>query len=137
MAAKMPIDILIVDDNADVRAALMAVLRPAFVVLEAPDGESALALIAREKPRLVLLDVSMPGLGGIEVLARARALDPSLLVLMLTSHQDTELVARALTLGAAEFVTKPFDADRIRAEVGNLLRPPRRNEGDQPWRHSP
>ena len=133
----MPAKILIVDDNADVRIALSAVLRHAFVVLEAPDGEKALALIAKEKPRLVLLDVSMPGLGGLEVLARARAHDPSLLVLMLTSRQDVDLAVRALTLGAAEYVTKPFDADYIRAEVENLLRPPSKSAGDPPWRHAP
>ncbi len=133
----MTAKILIVDDNSDIRAALSRVLSPKFAVLEAPDGEKALALIEQEKPKLVLLDVSMPGLGGIEVLKRARAKDPSLLVLMLTSHQDVDLAAQALTLGAAEFVTKPFDADYIRAEVENLLHPPRKGAGDPPWSHAP
>jgi DNA-binding response OmpR family regulator len=133
----MPAKILIVDDNADVRSALNAVLRPEHVVFEASDGATALALIVSEKPRLVLLDVSMPGMGGIEVLERARALAPSLLVLMLTSRQDVDLAARALTLGAAEFITKPFDAGEIREEVDQLLRPPRKHAGAPPWRHAP
>ncbi|NNN05844.1 MAG: response regulator [Elusimicrobia bacterium] len=72
--------ILIVDDDADVRAVLAATLRPIFRIVEAADGATALDLIAHEQPRLLLLDVSMPGLGGLEVLrkARARAIHPCL-----------------------------------------------------------
>ena len=133
----MTAKILIVDDNSDSRSSLKAVLRPPFLVLEAPDGETALAVIAAEKPRLVLLDVSMPGMGGLEALKRALALDPSLLILMLTSHHDVDLAARALTLGAAQFITKPFDAGAIRAEVASLLNRPRKRAEDPPWRHAP
>ncbi|MFI5349504.1 MAG: response regulator [Elusimicrobiota bacterium] len=132
----MPEKLLIVDDEADVRVALARVLRGPYVVLEAPDGEKALSLIAREKPRLVLLDVSMPGMGGLEVLERALAMNPSLLVLMLTSREDADLAARALTLGAAEFVTKPFDASFIRKEVLRLLKPQGRPQEEPPWRHA-
>ena len=133
----MTAKILIVDDDADVRAALSAVLRPSFAVLEAPDGEKALSLIAQENPVLVLLDVSMPGVSGIEVLKKARAQNPSLRILMLTSHHDIDLAAKALTLGATEYITKPFDAGYIRTEVEFQLRPLHQGTGDPPWRHAP
>ena len=133
----MTAKILIVDDDADVRAALSAVLRPSFAVLEALDGEKALSLIAQENPVLVLLDVSMPGVNGIEVLKKARAQNPSLRILILTSHHNINLAVKALTLGATAYVTKPFDADYIRTEVEALLRPVRKSAGDPPWRHAP
>jgi DNA-binding response OmpR family regulator len=128
----MPAKILIVDDDPDLRGSLAAVLRSAFSVLEAAAGAEALALIKTERPRLVLLDVTMPGMDGLEVLAAAKVLDSDLIVVMLTSHHEIEIASRALNLGAAEYVTKPFAADSIRAEVLRLLSR-RDSEDDRPW----
>lgn len=128
--------ILIVDDNDDLRNSLARVLAPYFRVLTAADGEEALALLRAERPQLTLLDVSMPGLSGLEVLAAAKRADPALIVIMLTSRHDIELAAAALDLGAVEFVTKPFDADCIRAAISRLLDPAPPPEG-RPWRVAP
>ncbi len=132
MAAK----ILIVDDDADLRRALAIVLRSLFTVLEASGGLEALALLKEERPSLVLLDVSMPGMSGLEVLAAAKDAHPGLVVVMLTSRKDVELAIRALNLGAVEYVTKPFDADYIRAEIARLIGPPGSSSG-RPWRTRP
>ena len=129
----MSIKILIVDDDADLRSSLASVLAPLFGVIEASNGASALDIIKRERPRLVLLDVSMPGMSGLEVLEAARALDPSTIVVMLTSQKEIDMACQALSLGAVEYVTKPFDADYIRGEVSRLLGAPKPSN-DKPWR---
>jgi DNA-binding NtrC family response regulator len=133
----MAVKILIVDDDADLRSSLAAVLRPLFKVLEASNGAEALDVLKKERPRLTLLDVSMPGMSGLEVLAAAKASDPALIVVMLTSQQDIEIAAKALNLGATEYVTKPFDADYIRAEVSRLTGAPDEPSNDKPWRVVP
>ena len=133
----MPVKILIVDDDPDLRTSLAAVLNPLFTVFAASSGAEALDVLKKERPRLVLLDVSMPGLTGLEVLAAAKAADPALLVVMLTSQQDIEIAAKALNLGASEYVTKPFDADYIRAEVSRLTGSPDEPSNDKPWRVTP
>ena len=132
----MPATILIIDDDVDLRNSLAAVLRPMFKVLEASGGAQAIDVIENERPRLALLDVSMPGMNGLEVLTAAKALDPALIVVMLTSHQDIEIAAKALNLGATEYVTKPFDADYIRAEIFRLASPGE-PLNDRPWRMVP
>jgi DNA-binding NtrC family response regulator len=128
--------ILLVDDDDDLRGALAVVLSPLFRVLEASNGKDALALLSRERPRLALLDVSMPGMSGLEVLAAAKAAAPALVVVMLTSQQDLEIAGKALNLGAIEYVTKPFDADYIRAEVSRLVGP-KEPANDRPWKVVP
>jgi putative two-component system response regulator len=128
--------ILIVDDDADLRDALAIILEPLFRVIAASGGAEALELLKKERPRLMLLDVSMPGMSGIEVLAAAKTAVPALIVVMLTSQQDVELAAKALSLGAKEYVTKPFDADYIRAEVSRLIAPDKPADG-RPWKVAP
>jgi len=132
----MPETVLIVDDDDDLRRALAAVLSPLFEVIEACNGSEALQRIGTARPRLVLLDVSMPGMSGLEVLAAAKAAVPALIVVMLTSQQDIELAAKALRLGAVEYVTKPFDADYIRAEASRLIGP-KEPANDRPWKVVP
>jgi DNA-binding NtrC family response regulator len=132
----MAIRILIVDDDADLRSSLVHVLSSSFGVLEAANGEEALYILKLEHPPLMLLDVSMPGMSGLEVLEAAKALNPALIVVMLTSQQDIDIAARALNLGASEYITKPFDADYIRAEVTRLTGKPDK-PNDKPWKVLP
>ena len=105
--------ILIVDDDADLRDSLAAILSPLFKMLTASNGAEALDVLKNERPRLILLDVTMPGMSGLEVLAAAKALNPALIVVMLTSNQEMEIAVKALSLGATEYVTKPFTAGCI------------------------
>jgi DNA-binding NtrC family response regulator len=129
MSATIPI----VDDDSDLRSSLAIILRPDFEVIEASNGTEALDLIKKERPRLTLLDVSMPGMSGLEVLAAAKAAVPAIIVAMLTSQQDIEIAAQALNLGAVEYVAKPFDADYMRAEVSRLVSPGK-SADDKPWK---
>ncbi|MFI5348341.1 MAG: response regulator [Elusimicrobiota bacterium] len=128
-------DILIIDDDADLRRTLVLLLEKKYRVVAAAGGREALVLLKAQKPRLVLLDITMPEMSGIEVLRAAKELDKTLRVVMLTSHQEIEFAKSALDLGAIEYLTKPFEADFIRGEVARLLAPPDdKKDGGRPWR---
>jgi len=133
----MPAKILIVDDDAALRKILRMTLVPVCEVLEASDGPEALRLIKAEKPRLILLDITMPEMGGIEVLQKARLIDPSLIVLMLTGSNDLDVAKRALENGALAYITKPFEPDSLRSEVQRLLAVDNDRPSDRPWRVRP
>ena len=130
-------DILIVDDDADLRRTLVLLLGKDYRVAEAASGPEALRLLKTSRPRLVLLDVTMPEMSGIDVLRSLARRRERLRVVMLTSHTEIELARAALDLGAVEYLTKPFDADYIRAEVARLLEPPAKGDGGRPWRVVP
>jgi len=132
--------ILVVDDDADLRRGLVLLLGKEYEILEAGDGPSCLRAMAASCPQLLLLDIAMPGMSGIEVLRSARAAYPAMPVLMLTAQADLELARQALDLGASAYITKPFDFGQLRGEVKRLLEGPSREEKDhdyRPWRVSP
>ena len=116
-----PLRVLLADDHALVRAgmrALLGELSGVEVVAEAGDGQEALRLIAEHKPDLALLDISMPGLNGLEVAQRAGKEHPSTRIVILSMHVDHEFVRRALVAGAAGYLLKSAD----RAELEFALR---------------
>jgi DNA-binding NtrC family response regulator len=136
----MPQKILIVDDDLDMLQVLRWSLAPLGGLLEASDGRAALRLVKSERPRLILLDVTMPGMGGIEVLKAARAIDPNVIVVMLTGQNDIAVAKEALDNGACAYITKPFDDQFLCAEVQRLLE--KRDEKSdaatgRPWRVLP
>lgn len=127
--------VLLVDDDADVRAALCATLADCFELSEAASGEEAMATIASDRPAVVLLDLTMPEMDGLAVLRALKDLDPSLPILVLTGHRDLERAREALDHGARAYMTKPFDPAYLRAELLRLLSPPPAGEpGGRPWR---
>lgn len=105
----MPIRILLADDHAVVRAGLRALLtaEPDLeLVGEAEDGDQVLQLVSRLHPNLVLMDVSMPGQGGIDALRQVKEMSPATHVLVLTVHEDDSLMRRAIRAGASGYVVK-------------------------------
>ena len=124
------IRILVVDDESAIRRALRPPLvELGFQVAEASRGEEALQLLRAGAYDAVLLDVNMPGIGGIETLRRIRAFAPRLPILMLTVRDQEEDKVQALDLGADDYVTKPFSTReliaRIRAAVRRVRTPAR------------
>jgi DNA-binding response OmpR family regulator len=114
--------ILVVDDDQDIRTLLRELLERAnFVVDEAEDGRSALRLLFREPPSLVLLDVSMPELDGYQTLERIRDLSDVPVIMLTARTQELEKV-RGLTAGADDYVAKPFGRQELLARVQALLR---------------
>jgi DNA-binding NtrC family response regulator len=129
--------ILVVDDDAAARRMLFLLLETTAEILQAASGEEALRLVAEERPRLMLLDMTMPGMSGLDVLKAVRASAPATTVIMLTGAVDVELAQRSLELGAAEYVTKPFDLPRLKEKVKRIMaivKGDDRNSHGLPWR---
>ncbi|HMH50100.1 MAG TPA: response regulator [Candidatus Acidoferrum sp.] len=105
---------LIVDDEAPVRDVLCDYfVERQFTVATAANGQEALAVFARERPDVVLLDVRMPGLDGLAVLKRLREADPRVAVIMVTANEDLAVARETLAIGAFDYVSKPFDFDHL------------------------
>ena len=117
------IRILMVDDEPAIRRALRApVLELGFNVGEASRGEEALQALRAVTYDVVLLDINMPGIGGIETLRRIRSFAPRLPVLMLTVRDGEEEKVEALELGADDYVTKPFSTRELIARIRTAVR---------------
>ncbi len=117
------IRILLVDDESAIRRALRPPLTElGFQVVEASRGEEALQLMLASVFDVVLLDINMPGIGGVETLRRIRSLAPRLPVLMLTVRDREEEKVEALELGADDYVTKPFSTRELIARIRTAVR---------------
>ena len=117
------IRILLVDDESAIRRALRPpLLELGFQVVEASRGEEALQMLRSGAFDVVLLDVNMPGIGGIETLRRMRALAPRMPILMLTVRDAEEEKVVALELGADDYVTKPFSTRELIARIRTAIR---------------
>lgn len=118
-----PLRILLVDDEPAIRRALSTTLNElGFQTMEASRGEEALRLIRSETFNAVLLDVKMPGLGGMQTLPRLRALAPRLPILMLTVQDAEEDKVEALEAGADDYITKPFSMRECVARIRSAIR---------------
>ncbi len=113
---------LVVDDEPDVRWLLTRVLRDkGLEVVTAEDSLAALEQIPREPPDVILLDLKMPGLDGIQVLEQVKRMDPHMPVVIVTAYGDLGSAVQAMRLGAYDYVTKPFDNDEIVFTVKRAL----------------
>jgi two-component system nitrogen regulation response regulator NtrX len=114
--------VLVVDDEKGVREALRQVLEyEGMEVAGAANGEEALTLFSDFHPHIVLLDVKMAGMDGLQTLARLRELDGALPVVMISGHGTIQTAVEATQLGAYDFLEKPLDTDRILLTLRNAL----------------
>ncbi len=114
--------ILVVDDENQVVRLLQDFLTSkGFEVYTALNGTEALDKVKEVKPRMVLLDIMMPGMGGIDTLKEIKKIDPNIAVLMITAVIDEELANRAVKLGAFDYITKPFDIHEILALIKRVV----------------
>jgi two-component system nitrogen regulation response regulator GlnG len=106
--------ILVVDDEEEIRALLVEVLQGrGFEVVTAEDGAAALEQVPRQQPAVILLDLTMPRLNGLEALPEIKRLDPEVPVIICTAHADLPTAVRAMKLGAYDYITKPFDMELL------------------------
>jgi two-component system OmpR family response regulator len=106
--------ILVVDDEVEVCSVLRDFLTvKGFEAYTALDGQTAITKVKDIRPHIVLLDIIMPGMGGIEVLKEIKRVDPSVAVIMVTGVRDDELGRRTFELGAYDYITKPVDFDYL------------------------
>lgn len=114
--------ILVVDDDKNIRMLLSQCLEEAgYQVISAVDGEHALKKTEEDQFDLVMLDMKLPGMDGLQVLRRLRSLKPSQLVVIITAHGTIETAVEAMKLGAADYLQKPFTPEEIRAIVQHNL----------------
>lgn len=114
--------ILVVDDEYLIRWTLQKNLEKAgYAVILAETGEEALQKISEEAPNLMLLDINLPGMDGFEVLEKAFQIDESFIPIMITAFEDVDRVVRAIKLGAFDYITKPFDFNKVRLSIDKAL----------------
>ena len=111
--------ILVVDDEPEVRLVLSEFLESrGYEVTAASSGAEALAMVDVVKPHVVLLDVTMPEMDGMETLKRLAAANPGLPIIMVTANADVDVTSRLLAMGAADYIPKPFDLEYLGQAVG-------------------
>jgi DNA-binding NtrC family response regulator len=113
--------ILVVDDEETLCTLFSDALSQGYRVLTASNGGKALQLAREENPDLILLDIKMPGMDGIEVLKKIKKLREEIVVIMLTGYGTLETAREAMKLGAYDYVTKPVDLFLLRSLVNEAL----------------
>ena len=114
--------VLVVDDELEVRQVLREFLSSrGYDVTTASGGAEAVAIVETIKPDLVLLDVAMPDMDGVETLKRIVAIEPALAVIMVTANVDIGTTSKLLALGAVDYVPKPIDLDYLDQAVSTQV----------------
>lgn len=114
--------ILIAEDIEENRHALKLLLKLAgYDSLEAADGREAVAVALREQPALVLMDLSLPELDGLDAVRELRAANAKMPIIIVSAYDDPETRARAHVAGANDYVTKPLDFDQLKQRMATLL----------------
>ena len=114
--------VLIVDDEKNIRLTLSQTLEALGVEPDtAANGEEALAKLKEKEFGLILLDLKMPGMDGMEVLRRVREIRPDIRVIILTAYGTIESAVEAMKLGAVDFIQKPFSPEEIRELVSRVM----------------
>lgn len=132
-AESTAIPLLLVDDEEDFRLAARTTLeRRGFAVTEAASGEEAMASLERFRPEIIVLDLKMPGLSGIETLQKIRELDKALPVIILTGHGSFQDAFSGIQLEVVDFLQKPVDMDLLGIRIHQLLE----HRGGPPLRES-
>ena len=114
--------ILVIDDEGAIRDSLRMILEyEDYQFVGAASGQEGLALVQRERPDLVMLDIKMPGMDGMEVLRKLHALDETLPVVMISGHGTTATAVDAIRSGATDFLDKPLSSERVIVTLRNAL----------------
>ncbi|MGB2804592.1 MAG: sigma-54 dependent transcriptional regulator [Candidatus Zixiibacteriota bacterium] len=118
---KEKVRILIIDDDPKVSWILSEGLGEDYDILSAKDGPEGIRMVSKANPNLVLLDIKMPGMEGLEVLERIKSMDRPTEVIMLSGHGETKNVVESIKKGASEFISKPFDVKEVEIHIQSVL----------------
>lgn len=117
--------LLIVDDQNGIRVLLMEVFsNEGYDTYQASNGKLALEIVRNVTPDLVLLDMKIPGMDGLDILKHIKIMNPAIKVIMMTAYGELDMIKEATDLGAIMHFTKPFDIDELRMAVNHQLRNP-------------
>src|SRR5246500_4336993 len=115
--------LLLIDDEADVQYSFRRIFDSAEIEMTtASSGEEALDIIPKLKPDLVIMDVRMGGISGLETLRRIRQIDSKLMVILMTAYGTTQTAIEAMKLGAYDYLLKPFDVPKLKEIIANALK---------------
>src|SRR6185295_16938238 len=115
--------LLLIDDETDVQYSFQRIFdTPEIELTTASSGEEGLKLIPKVKPDLVLMDIRMGGINGLETLRRIRQMDSKLLVILMTAYGTTQTAIEAMKLGAYDYLLKPFDVLKLKETVAKALK---------------
>ena len=115
--------LLLIDDEADVQYSFQRIFdSPEIELTTASSGEEGLKLVPKIKPDLVIMDIRMGGINGLETLRRIRQIDSKLLVILMTAYGTTQTAIEAMKLGAYDYLLKPFDVVKLKEIVSNALK---------------
>src|SRR5205823_9343343 len=115
--------LLLIDDELDVQYSFQRILEsPEIELTTASSGEEGLRIIPKLKPDLVMMDVRMGGMTGLETLRRIRQMDSRLLVILMTAYGTTQTAIEAMKLGAYDYLLKPFDVPKLKEIVFGALK---------------
>ena len=127
-----PLKILVIDDEPPIRKLLrMGLSTQGYEIVEAPNGKASLELLA-QKPNLIILDLGLPDIQGLELLRTIRARDDAVPIVVLSSRGDEVGKVEALDLGADDYVTKPFGMEELLARMRTALRHQLQVHGERP-----
>lgn len=116
-------DVVVIDDEESIREGCRQALEmEGYRALLANDGRAGLSMVERSHPRVVLLDLRMPGLSGVEVLERLSGIDPRIVPIVITGYGSIDTAVQSMKFGAFDFITKPFDMDKLIDVVQRALR---------------
>jgi len=114
--------VLVVDDEVDILSTVKLYLKDSYEVLTAENAKDALIIFQSEKPAVIITDIKMPGMNGIELMRRVKStenIDAEILVI--TGHGDMDIAVQAVRLGAVDFLVKPIDMKRLKLAVKRAL----------------
>ncbi len=114
--------ILVIDDDESIRKTLTNFLkRLNFKVISAENGNIGLEIINKEHPDLIISDIRMPGLSGIEILKKCKEIDPLIKIILITAHDDVKTTIEAMQFGAYDYLEKPLDIERLKIIIDRAL----------------
>lgn len=114
--------VLVVDDQNGIRVLLMEVFgNEGYDMFQAANGKIALEIVKQQSPDLMLLDMKIPGMDGLDILKHVKQIDPGVKVIMMTAYGELDLIKEATDYGALMHFTKPFDIDELRDAVNSQL----------------
>src|ERR1700733_12959840 len=115
--------LFLIDDEAEIQYSFRRIFdQPDIELTAANSGEEGLKLIPRLKPDLVIMDVRMGGISGLETLRRIRQIDSKLLVILMTAYGTTQTAIEAMKLGAYDYLLKPFDVPKLKEIIAGALK---------------
>src|SRR5215212_5275886 len=114
--------ILVIDDEAEIRRSVRMILEyEGYEVVEASSGPEGIALVERQPPDLVFLDVKMPGMDGLETLQRIKSANEALPVVIISGHGTVSTAVEATKAGAFDYIEKPLASERVLVTIRNAL----------------